>query len=178
MTPSSLLSALETLIVNETHDITVGDEGKVVSVFQGYLPKKKAAEAVPAPSTPSTPNNQVFIPPRADDSHYPFIILRLLNGSDDDDVVAGQEGAIATVRLLFGTKSYDTNGYLDVLHLIQTVRSAILRSGTLDDRFRIQKPLTWTIYEDQPHPEWYGEMVTTWIIPTIKNERGNELLWN
>lgn len=121
----------------------------IPAVHIGYLPSKTASNR--------------------DQPEYPFIIVRALEGKVTDEHKV-------KVKLLFGTKSNDDEGYLDVLNLVERVRIAILRSGVLERKYRLdnEQPLMWKLYEEQPQPEWVAEATMTWLLPTIREE--NNLL--
>ncbi|MGG1638226.1 hypothetical protein [Paenibacillus sp. NRS-1760] len=95
---------------------------------------------------------------------YPFVIVRVINGEDQEDQHK------VTVNLIFGTKSEQEAGFQDVLNLMERVRVAFRKRRTLDNQFRVELPYKWTLFEDQPYPEWIGQAITTWTLPTISEE--------
>ncbi|MFH5187112.1 hypothetical protein ACHHV8_33520 [Paenibacillus sp. TAB 01] len=96
-------------------------------------------------------------------SDFPYIIVRILDGQDQDE-------SIVRIKLLFGIFSRDDNGFVDVLNLMEKVRQSLLKDRVVDNRYRLELPYKWKLFEDQPYPEWIGEADTTWMIPTILEE--------
>ncbi|MEC0269061.1 hypothetical protein [Paenibacillus anseongense] len=119
--------------------------GGTPQVHIGYLPQKTATNA--------------------QNGDFPYIIVRALKGSDEDE-----KGCGTTVKLLFGTQSTDDDGFMDVLNVMEDVRIALLKKRLLDHRYDMQLPYQWQLFEEQPSPEWIGEAMTTWTLPTILRE--------
>lgn len=183
MTPTRLLEVLKEYIEGKTELLRFGEEDKggrrQPQVFIGY-PPAKTANVAPPPSPvpgvrPPTPNNQVIPPPQPkpdlqkifyeDEKIYPFVIVRLLDWTDEESELGDR--AVASVRLIFGVKTYDHSGYMDVTHLAQTIRQALLEDLVIGDAAEVQKPLLVTVYEDQEYPYWIADADVTFIIPTI-----------
>jgi hypothetical protein len=183
MTPTRLLEVLKEYIEGKTELLRFGEEDKggrrQPQVFIGY-PPAKTANVTPPPSPvpgvrPPTPNNQVIPQPQPqpdlqkifyeDEKIYPFVLVRLLDWTDEKGELGDQ--ATASVRLIFGVKTYDHSGYMDVTHLAQTIRQALLEDLVIGDAAEVQKPLLVTVYEDQEYPYWIADADVTFIIPTI-----------
>lgn len=122
-----------------------GDVTTVPAVHIGYLPKKTHVNV--------------------EENEFPFVILRPLEGEDSD-----HETGFATIKLLFGTKSDDDEGFIDVLNVMERVRIALLKKRVLDQRYRLELPYKWKFHEEQPEPEWIGEATTKWLLPTVHEE--------
>ncbi|TGV00499.1 hypothetical protein EN829_057710 [Mesorhizobium sp. M00.F.Ca.ET.186.01.1.1] len=113
---------------------------------------------------------QIFLealPQRKADSQeedYPFIIVRAAGGEDMED------GSTASLSLIFGTYSKDDDGFMDVLNIIECVRQALLKCRVVGKSFRMELPLKWKLFDEQPYPAWVGEMNTMWTIPQVQEE--------
>lgn len=109
-----------------------------------------------------------FLPPKNKDneniSDFPFIIIRPHTGKDQ------QDDSKITVKIVFGTKSDDPEGFLDLFSLMEQVRIDLQRRRIIDRRYRLEFPYDWEFYEEQPYPEWYAQAVTTWTLPAIQEE--------
>ncbi|QWU15680.1 hypothetical protein SAMN04487895_12725 [Paenibacillus sophorae] len=140
MTLVMLMVALKQFLETKLAD----DATTVPTVHLGFLPTKTA-------------DNR-------DDPVYPMIIIRPVEGQGDD------KGANAQVKLLFGTQSEDDAGFIDLLNLMERVRILLLRQRIIDNKFQIDPNWKWKFYEQQPLPEWVGEVVTTWDLPQIRQE--------
>jgi hypothetical protein len=98
-------------------------------------------------------------PPRsATEQRPPFIVVRPMNGSDD------QDDSRCTVQMILETHGEDATAVWDQCVLIQRLRAALTANRT-QGPFHMDLPLTWTIFENQPQPIWAASITTTWIIP-------------
>ncbi len=110
-------------------------------VFDGWLPPK----------------------PGSDAEQYPFFLLRPETGTDTEEG-ADQVGT-ATLKIVIGTYSDTDDGWLDLMLLIDAIRSSLGDEPTLKGTaFEHFGPLTWTIPEEQPRPQWLGTVTTIWNI--------------
>jgi hypothetical protein len=106
-----------------------------------------------------------WIPPKpgADAEQFPFLIVRPSGGTDTDEG-ADQNGR-ATVKIIIGTYSDTDDGFLDVVLLVDAIRSDLWERPTLDGTaYEHFGPLTWEIPEQQPRPEWFGTVTTIWNV--------------
>lgn len=140
MTTVLLMKAIQAFLQAELAD----DVTTVPSIHLGFLPQKTHAT--------------IEIP------EFPFIIIRPLEGQDE---VSNNK---THIKLLFGTESPDNDGFMDVLNLMERVRISLLKVGVLDSRYAIERPYKWKFYDEQPFPEWVGEAMTLWTLPTIIQE--------
>jgi hypothetical protein len=99
---------------------------------------------------------------------FPYIIVRLHKGETQSDAHK------VIVNLLFGTKSEDPEAPKDVFNVMERVRLALLKNRTLENQFRLEidssNAYKWEFFEGQPHPEYIGQAITTWMLPTITEE--------
>lgn len=116
--------------------------------------------------------HQFFLPQRNAESikndvkEFPYIIIRPSGGKDDEDA------ARATVKMLVGVQSADDKGAIDMFNLMEDIRQDFLRNRILDRKFRLEK-LSWEFFDEQPYPEWIGQITTEWTLPTIREEVPN-----
>ncbi|QHZ50028.1 hypothetical protein ERICV_05129 [Paenibacillus phage phiERICV] len=151
MSASLLLIELKQFLENAFEHVAVGDDNENLKIHLGWLPQTKA------PSPGSGPANQP-------DSDFPYLIIRALDGVD------GQEDGKIQVRMLVGVKSKMENGYIEILSLIEKIKQALLKTEIIGGKFEIERPVKWKLFEEQPYPEWVGEIVTTWTVPAILRE--------
>ena len=109
---------------------------------------------------------------RLPDSHSakkyaPYILLQYLNGITQQK--AGQRSfATATIRFIFCVyNENEEEGALDLLNLMETVASALLKEPFFSTFFYLDREagLEDLIYTDDTRPFYAGEMVGTFIIP-------------
>ena len=103
-----------------------------------------------------------WLPPKrsTDQNDFPFLVVRPATGTDAED------GARVVVKLLFGTFSESVEGWQDLGNVIQRVMTSFDLTRTLGP-FCLEKPLTWTIYDEQPLPQWAAEMTTRVNSPKV-----------
>ncbi|WP_440831781.1 hypothetical protein [Paenibacillus sp. 22594] len=111
-----------------------------------------------------------FLPPKtketAGESEFPFILVRPTVGEDK------QDDSKVTVKLIFGVKAEDSQGFVDLFNLMEQLRISLQRQRIIEKRFRLELPYKWEFYDEQPYPEWLGEATTIWTLPTIQQEEG------
>ena len=110
-------------------------------VFDGYLPPKKELP----------------------DDNFPFAVVRVTDGE------AGLEESTATVAIIVGCYSTETDGYLRCLSIVQRIRDALFRlpGRVLDRRFQLMLPVAWGDAVEA-YPQWQMEMTTKWVFRTYQ----------
>jgi hypothetical protein len=136
----ALKARLEEVV--ENFSLETKTDRRAPEVIDGWLPPKANAEA----------------------ERYPFLIVRPKNGNDSEQ--GADENARAVVDIIIGTYSDTDDGWFDVMHLIDAVRADLGAAPVLEGTaYEHVGPLTWTIHEEQPRPQWLGFVTTNWQIP-------------
>ena len=107
-----------------------------------------------------------WLPPKGDAEveRFPFVIVRPRRGADSQQ--GGDEVATAAIEIIVGTYSDTDNGWWDVAHVIDTIRADIGAAPSIEGTaFEHVGPLTWEIPEQQQRPQWFGNVISNWIIP-------------
>ena len=139
MTPLLLIDELKGFLeeIAETYALETGKGSqKTPQVVEGWLPPKESQD-VP---------------------DIPYIIIRLTEGEDTS------ETARATVKILIGTYSEDPDGWKDSMNVLLRIRERLLVVRTIGNKFRVELPLKWKLFEEQPYPIWIGEVNTIWTV--------------
>ena len=104
-----------------------------------------------------------FLPPKRsnDEVENPFIIVRPKDGRIPDD---GYN--YAKVRIIVGTFSEDYTAHDDCLIVFERIMLALREQPTLNNRYVLNYPLTWEIFDDQPYPFWQLVGTAEYIIPS------------
>lgn len=144
MTPELLLDAIYTFL------LSVLQEYKMTSSHQTLVTPRVYKWDTP--------------PKQSDDGEYPFVVVRILSGKDTEDA------STVRVKMLFGAYAEDSQGSSDTSNLMEHIRQALFKKRTLDDRFRVEYPYEWQIFEEQPDPYWVGESISTWNIQGVEEE--------
>ncbi|GEB35305.1 hypothetical protein [Brevibacillus parabrevis] len=146
MTPVLLMHSLKTFLEEVVVDVELTNPKGTLTTPQVFL------EALPQRKADSQ------------EEDYPFIIVRAAGGEDLED------GSTASLNLIVGTYSKDDSGFIDVLNIIEDVRQALLKKRVVGQSFRMELPLKWKLFDEQPYPGWVGEMNTLWTIPQVQEE--------
>lgn len=169
MTPSMMIEKLKEYLQEITQEMTLGPERLSPNVYKVDLPARATPEYT-AKETPSIletdipVSNQQTLPDEKDE-RWPFIII-YWNDAEDNE-----EGYRAVhIDFAFGCEGRGADGYMDVLHLMESVRISFLRETYEGWSFRLERPLTMGFYDEQADPFWTGYMSTTWIVPTVEEE--------
>ena len=115
-------------------------ELRAPQVVNGYLPPKRTGQK--------------------DD--FPFVLVRADEGATD------QDSTEVKVSIIVGTYSEEYDGHEYCLNVMARIRTALcsLPGMVLANRYRLQHPIKWSTYAEQPYPYWQLDMQTTWYIRT------------
>lgn len=102
-----------------------------------------------------------------DIKHFPFIIVKLVNGKlesiEDDE----------TVIVLFIIGIYDDNenkqGGKDIINIIEKYKNHLIHKKFID-KYELLYPLEWSIQEEDLHPFYYGGIETKWKIKKMQQK--------
>lgn len=104
-----------------------------------------------------------YLPPKrsGDEPEFPFVIVRPKDGN------IGDSGYMrAKVRLIVGTYSEEYDGHEYALIVFQRILQSIRERPTLDNRYQLEYPLAWELFDEQPYPFWQLVATTEWTVPT------------
>lgn len=120
------------------------------------------SDKVDQPDRPPTVINGFLAPKRSNQqSDFPYLIVRPNQG------ITGNDGFThVTVKLLIGCFSEEFDGFEYGLQVLNIIRLGLMENLTLENRFRMELPFDWQLFDDQPYPEWVLEATTQWTIPT------------
>ncbi|WP_198468987.1 hypothetical protein [Acetomicrobium sp. S15 = DSM 107314] len=127
---------------------------------------------LPGKDGPAVPNVIVgWLPPRRagekEGEEFPFVRILPLEGFDQ------RTQGICTVSILVGAWANDADGWRDCVNVLQRIRLALTSTPgqTVAGRYRLEeeqnKLIEWRLYEDQPYPQWFGELTAHFSIPVM-----------
>lgn len=96
----------------------------------------------------------------------PYIIHQVITGKDTT-------ASSAVVRSIFCVyNEREDEGGLMLLNLMERVRIALLKAGTVGEQFTldINAGMERMIYPDDTAPFYAGEMISTWKMPRVERE--------
>ena len=109
-----------------------------------------------------------------DEEHYPYVIVKLVTGSDEE------ENSPHQVRVLFivGVFDHDNKyrGYKYVATIMSKIYQDLKRLRVVGDRFELVYPINWVIHEEDTHPYFFGGIETYWEAPQPLREDVEELI--
>ena len=153
MSPVDLVDAIcefLTITVKDLQLKTQRGDTRSPQIVAGYLP----------PKNPKKPELQ--------EEDFPFVIVRLISLEDTSEKggSASKDYAQAVVRLVIGTYSHDAqDGWRDVANTATRIWIDLFRKRVIAKRYRIEYPYLFEMPEEQPYPQWIGEMTTRWTMP-------------
>lgn len=100
---------------------------------------------------------------------FPYIIVRYIND------MTLEEQSNLSLKLIFGAYSEDIEGWVDVLHLMELVKKAVLTKPVFNF-YTIDRPIKTSMPEEQPYPYFFGFMELTLTIPQLQME-GEQGRW-
>lgn len=106
-----------------------------------------------------------YLPPKrsTDDPDFPFVIVRPTVGR-----TPGESQSLVSIKIIIGCFSEEFDGHEYALNVMTRIRTGLLEMPyyTLDNRYRLEFPLAWELFDDQPYPQWQLEMTTEWTVAT------------
>lgn len=95
-----------------------------------------------------------------DQSLYPYIIVKLVDGEIED------ESSTHMIKVLFVVgvfdDSYDNQGYKDVTLILQKLISSFQTNPVVDKKFSLRFPLRWVVHDEDVYPYYFGGLETNW----------------
>lgn len=158
MNKVSLLYALKKVCEYAVSGLKLG-----VSVQKGDKEQKKRPPAVHLMRLPDG---------NAADKIVPYIIIQLVSEKQSRDA-QGHAVRIATVRFIFCVYNQNgEDGSLELLNLVETVESAILKAIKFGACFTLDtdEPFETLIYPDETKDYYCGESVGVFHLPPIEQE--------
>ena len=135
---------------------------QTVRVFAQYLPQPSAVTVTPKDDDESiVPQDYT-----AEDieSNFPCVIVKFDESTDREE--GALDAARVNVRILVGIydESPDSQGYRDVLNIIEVIRQELLTlpSRVLEQRYRLEMPLKSYLFDEQAWPIYFGQIETVW----------------
>lgn len=138
--------ALRALIKDCTKNISLPDsEGGNSSpeVYDAFVPKKRRNEK---------------------DPKLPFVVVRPSKGSDDPPE-GGDYQSTVEAMILIAVHRPDEEGYRDVVTILEKIRLKLLSYPVFGERYRVERPVSWEISEDESWPNWYGVVTLQVTVP-------------
>lgn len=147
MTPSVLQDSLVADFKEQLSDILLKNaKGDLVSlnIYPQNLPAKKSQK---------------------DTDHYPYIIIRVMEGEDQDI----EHEDTCKIGFIIGTFDDADNyqGYKDVMNLIEKVKHRLFTKQYYEKQFKIDYPFKWLIHDDDTYPYYFGGIESNWDMPKI-----------
>jgi hypothetical protein len=104
-----------------------------------------------------------------EDEKYPFVVVRLDEGNDDEDE------SFVKVDFVIGYKSREEEqNYESLLSILEKIRQHY-QSNRFLEHFEMDKKLSWRMQDKEDYyPYFYGYISTVWNIPSVIE--GDELI--
>jgi hypothetical protein len=112
-----------------------------------------------------------FVPKRRrgqEDPKLPFVVVRPASGSDGEPEANAYRSTVE-VMIMIAVHRPDEEGYRDVMTITEKIRHSFLVQPIFGLRYKVERPITWEIGEDESWPNWYGIMNLQVTIPQPVN---------
>jgi hypothetical protein len=139
---------------------TKGGAEKNIKVFSQYLPQPKGPKVTPRGQI--EPETETVYGPEDVEENFPCIVVKFDDGTDKEE--NAPDATRVNMRLLVGAydESPDCQGYRDAMNIIETIRQELLTNRMLERKYKLEMPLKWYLFEDQPWPVFFGQLETVW----------------
>lgn len=96
------------------------------------------------------------------ESNFPCVLIKIDEGTERDS--RGPEATRIKMRLLVGVydDSCDCQGYRDAVNLVDAIRLDLMTNRYLDMKYRLEMPLNWYVFDEQPWPIFFACMESIW----------------
>ncbi|MNO28837.1 hypothetical protein D3C76_187350 [compost metagenome] len=152
MTPVLLMERLKEYLQVITEDVILGELQWRPNIYMIALPLRDTPE-----------NNLTQTEER--DERWPFITIAYSNSIDNENGYR-----TITIDFTFGCEGKGPEECIDVLNLMEHVRISLLKETWEGWPFRLSRPLSMGLKEEQADSYWEGYMSTTWDVPSIVQE--------
>ena len=99
---------------------------------------------------------------------FPYIVVRISEGRIE------QPGGNQAVNILLNFGVYDpdksNNGYLDILHMIETIRQRFFKNPILNHRYECESKMEWALQDEESYPYNFGSLSMNFLTAPIERE--------
>lgn len=102
----------------------------------------------------------------------PYVLIQLVNGTDKQQH-GKQSESTAVIRLIFCVYcANEEEGAMHLLNVMDAVRIRLLKKVVIGTQFKLDTDsgLDTVVYNDDTAPYYAGEMIGTFLLPTIERE--------
>jgi hypothetical protein len=94
--------------------------------------------------------------------NFPCVIVKLDDGTDREE--GDPKGTRIGVRILVGVydETPDCQGFRDALNIVEQIRQCLLSERYLGGKYRLEMPLEWHLFDEQPWPCFFAVVESTW----------------
>lgn len=98
----------------------------------------------------------------------PYIVSEIQNGRQATE----DEAHVVNVAVIICVCDDNTakNGHKDVLTIIGRVLERFSKNPALAGKYNLQRPLEWTLADEDTYPYYYGGLLMHWEVPAIEKE--------
>lgn len=108
-----------------------------------------------------------FLPPKrsTDIDDFPFVLVR------PEQCTTDRESEEVRVNIIVGCYSEEYDGFEYGVNVVERIKEKIctLPAETLAQRYQMRYPIKWTMFPEQPWPQWQIDMETIWIFNSPRN---------
>jgi hypothetical protein len=187
MTPLYVCDAIERFLREQLGNMRLPSPGKEessINFFQMSMPQPCAQDMSPRPedadgneierpqTDEGTPITEGGYSRREARELFPAVIIRPVKLTGASGSQLWEELTVVLTVGSFDESNECVEGQKWVLNILEHIRQSLEKQRILEDRCEISLPLTYELYSEFVRPFWFGEMVTEWNIPVMRQEYG------
>ncbi|MFX3673288.1 MAG: hypothetical protein ACE3JQ_02405 [Paenisporosarcina sp.] len=103
-----------------------------------------------------------------DSAHFPFILLKIVDGNIDGETEAAVSSIVIVVGLI--DESLDNQGHVDVINVLEKIYQYIVKKRTFSNKYSLTFPIRYQLDDEDYHPFHFGYMETNWEMMRVDRE--------
>ncbi len=161
-----LAQELETILA-DSHFFTADGEPTSLHVFKQFLPVQGVKD-LPEDLTDEQLEEGTYYAAESQEDPFPYIIVRIGQGTIDEP--NGHETVYVTLLIGVHDKSYNNQGFKDVMHIIQVIHHRFSVCPVLAHAYECVMPIEWALQDEESYPYFFGGMSLKFELIPIRRE--------
>lgn len=161
-----LAKELEELL-SDSHYHDVDGNPTPIHIFKQFLPVQGVKD-LPEDLTDEQLEEGTYYAAESQQDPFPYIIIRMGQGSIDEP--NGVETVYLTLLIGLYDKSFDQQGYRDIMHIIQVVHHRFRKNPVLAHSYECVAPIQWALQDEDSYPYYFGGISLKFELIPIRRE--------
>lgn len=154
-------------LFSDSHYYDVDGNPTSLHVYKQFLPVQGVKD-LPEGLTDEQLEEGTYYAAESQEDPFPYIIVRVGQGTIEDP--NGAETVYVTLLLGVHDKSYNNQGYKDIMHMIQVVHHRFSKNPVLAHSYECVMPMQWALQDEESYPYFFGGMALKFQLVPIRRE--------